>query len=30
MKKNPQLPYREQLLELAKLYKIDELKFYNR
>ena len=28
MKKNLQLPYREQLLELGKLYKIDELKFY--
>ena len=28
MKKNLQLPYREQLLELGKLYKINELKFY--
>ena len=30
MKKNTQFPYREQLLELGKLYKIDELKFYAR
>ena len=28
MKKNSQLPYREQLLELGKLYKINELKIY--
>ena len=28
MKKNTQLPYRDQLLELAKLYKLDELKVY--
>ena len=28
MKKNSHLPYRDQLLELGKLYKIDELKFY--
>ena len=28
MKKNTQLPYRDQLLELAKLYKINELKIY--
>jgi len=30
MKKNTQVPYREQLLELGKLYKIAELKFYAR
>ena len=28
MKKNSHLPYRDQLLELGKLYKINELKFY--
>ena len=28
MKKNSQVPYREQLLELGKLYKIQELKLY--
>ena len=28
MKKNSQLPYRDQLLELGKLYKINELKIY--
>ena len=28
MKKNSQLPYREQLLELGKLNKINELKIY--
>ena len=28
MKKNIQIPYRDQLLELGKLYKIDELKVY--
>ena len=28
MKKNSQVPYRDQLLELGKLYKIQELKLY--
>tara|TARA_B100000029_G_scaffold41707_1_gene38814 strand:- start:2253 stop:3443 length:1191 start_codon:yes stop_codon:yes gene_type:complete len=30
MKKNTQIPYRDQLIELGKLYKIEELKFYAR
>ena len=30
MKKNSHLPYRDQLLELGKLYKINELKLQNR
>ena len=28
MKKNSQIPYRDQLLELGKLYKVQELKLY--
>ena len=28
MKKNSQLPYRDQLLELGKLYKVQDLKLY--
>ena len=28
MKKNTQIPYRDQLLELSKLYKIEEIKLY--
>ena len=28
MKKNLKLPYRDQLIELGKLYKIEELKIY--
>ncbi len=28
MKKNTQTSYRDQLLELGKLYKVEELRFY--